>query len=130
MTYLCCSICRRNMKEFVFKQTTLQHKNLVNFQFDVLGVKSGTMFYQRQCAQAKLLLMHYSYEDLLNVLKFFALTSLPKGYKSIYFLGHDTDTWIYVAKQYIASLNVKSVATEQSVENTPIRKKVQLEFKI
>ena len=118
------------MKEYKFKETTTKHKNLVNFQFDVLGVKSGTSFYQRQCGQAKMLLCHYEYEDLLNVLKMFAETSLPNGYKSIYFLGRSTEMWIDIAKEYFKTHSNVTEVIKQNEVNSIKKKKIQLEMNI
>ena len=99
-----------------FKKTQYEHKNLVNYQFEVLGVKSDTRFYQRQCGKAKQLLKEYTYEDLLNILRMYKETGLPKGYKSIYFLGVDTKLKIETAKNYFASKNSNKVL-ESNVTN-------------
>ena len=116
--------------KYNFKETKALHKNLVNFQFDVLNIKSGTPFYQRQCGQAKMLLCHYDYNDLLNVLKMFADTQVPSGYKSIYFLGRDTQIWIDVAKSYFKSCDKATEVIKQNEINEVKRRKIQLEMNI
>lgn len=114
--------------EYKFKQTKALNKNLVNFQFDVLKIKSNAQFYQRQCGYAKMLLQKWSYEDLLLVLKMYANIGIPKWYKSIYYLGKETEKqinmardWKYITEHKTEKKEVKNIRRIKKVKiNTDI----------
>lgn len=110
------------MIEYKYKRSELKHKDLVNFQFDVLGVKSGTPFYQRQCGYAKTLLDNgYAYEDLMRVLHMMKEVGLPKTYKSIYWLGKNTNCLIEMASDYFENKSKNTETVE--VKNKKVRRK-------
>lgn len=111
------------MIEYKYKKTGLPHKDLVNFQFEVLGIKSGTRFYQQQCGKAKLLLEKYEFEDLMRILRMIKEVGIPKSYKSIYFLDKDTEKKIEISKNYFKN-------KEKPIEKVKItNQKVKRKFK-
>lgn len=110
-----------------FKKTEYEHKNLVNYQFDVLGIKSDTRFYQRQCGKAKQLLNEYTYEELLNILRMYKEIGLPKEYKSIYYLGKNTKEKIEMANNFFKDKN-KNKVLETNVTNQKKKVKRKIKF--
>ena len=107
------------------KVTGIKHKDLINFQFEELNVKSNAAFYQRQCGVTKSLLEAYSYEDLLLVLKMYKEIGLPKGYKSIYYLKNDTQKQIESAKNYFANKLIQEEVIK--IQNVKKRYKEKIE---
>lgn len=83
-----------------YKITGIKHKDLVNYQYEVLGMKCNPHFYQRQCSVTKKLLTLFEYEDILLIMKMYNEVGKPKNYKSIYFFMVDTQNKIDQAKSY------------------------------
>lgn len=115
---------------YEFKKSGLAHKDLVNFQFEVLNLKCGTAFYQRQCGVTKRLLQNFTYEELLSVLVMFKEVGLPKTYKSIYFLEkNDTRSLIDIASIYFKyKKEEKKKVREDNLVNERNKRIGRLEF--
>lgn len=109
-----------------FKQTGMKHKDLINYQFEVLGLVCTSAFYQRQSNVAKKLLNTYEYEDILNVMRMYKEIGKPKHYYSIYyFTKEDVDVkkLIDAANEYFKSKEVINNQTEEEVTN--VRRKTK-----
>lgn len=98
-------------------KVTNTHKDIVNFQVDVLGYKCIPSFYQRQCGVAKALLTKYTLEEVLTVLAYFKETGVPKNYKSIYYLREHIDFFVPVAKVYFLDIKEKKKELGQVVNS-------------
>lgn len=103
------------------------HKDIINYQYDVLNMKCTSAFYQRQCGVAKTLLLKYSLDDIMLVLEMFKKHGKPKEYKSVYFFTKvDTDMLIKCAKEL--KRRSEEVVEEVEVRNEKKKDKLQIEF--
>lgn len=103
------------------------HKDIINYQYSVLGMKCTSAFYQRQCGVAKTLLQKYSLEDIILVLEMFKKHGKPKDYKSVYYFTKiDLDTLIDCAKEL--KKRSEEVVEEIEVRNEKKKDKLQIEF--
>lgn len=103
------------------------HKDIINYQYEVLNMKCTSVFYQRQCGVAKTLLQKYALDDIMLILEMFKEFGKPKEYKSVYFFTKvDVDKFISHAKE-LKKQRDKEVLEEEVVN---IKKKEKLKIEL